>query len=300
MLTRCPACQTIFRVQADTLRIAHGQVRCGRCNAQFNALDSLADDPESLEDKPLDTPDSAIATAPEEGTHTDQSGEPAFERLATEQHPAADVEPGADLSEVASPPAAHERVVDPAVSPENRPESEVLSPEIIQAALLIEEPVRRSSEARLAGWLTIAVLLLLLVGQWIYLQRAPLFEREALRPALRQFCAVLGCALPLPRQPERIEVIERVVREHAQVAQALFVELTFISRADQTIAYPVLELRLIDVSGNRAASRRFLPADYLPAETDIRAGLSPKMPVHVTLELAVPEFEVVSFYFDFF
>jgi hypothetical protein len=152
----------------------------------------------------------------------------------------------------------------------------------------------------LTGWLAIAALLLLLVGQWVYLQRAPLFEREALRPALRQFCAVLGCALPLPRQPERVEIIERVVREHARAAQALFVELTFISRAEQTIAYPVLELRLIDVSGNRAASRRFLPADYLPVATDIRAGLSPALPVHVTLELVAPEFEVVSFYFDFF
>ena len=35
--------------------------------------------------------------------------------------------------------------------------------------------------ARLAGWLAIVALLLLLVGQWVYLQRAPLFEREALR-----------------------------------------------------------------------------------------------------------------------
>ena len=300
MLTRCPACQTIFRVQADILRIAHGQVRCGRCNAQFNALDSLADDPETLEDKPLDTPASAVASAPEEGTRADQSGEPAFEQLTPEQHPAPGAEPGADLPDVAPPPAAPELVVDAGVSRDNRPEADVLTPEIIQAALLIEEPERRSSASRLAGWLAIVALLLLLVGQWVYLQRAPLFEREALRPALRQFCAVLDCALPLPRQPERIEIIERVVREHAQVAQALLVELTFVSRADQTIAYPVLELRLSDVSGNRAASRRFLPSDYLRAETDIRAGLSPGLPVHVTLELAAPDIEVASFYFDFF
>jgi hypothetical protein len=282
------------------LRIAQGQVRCGRCNAQFNALDSLADDPETLEDRPTDTLDSAAASAPEEDARADQSDEPAFEQLTPEQHPAPDAEPGAALPEVAPPPAAPELVVDAAVSQDNRPEADVLTPEIIQAALLIEEPERRSSVSRLTGWLAIAALLLLLAGQWVYLQRAPLFEREALRPVLRQFCAVLGCALPLPRQPERIEIIERVVREQAQVAQALFVELTFVSRADQTIAYPVLELRLSDVSGNRAASRRFLPADYLPAQTDIRAGLSPGLPVHVTLELVAPEFEVVSFYFDFF
>ncbi len=283
MLTRCPACQTIFRVQADTLRIAHGQVRCGRCNGQFNALDSLADDPETFEDKPLDALERA---------HPEQR--PAFEPWTPEQRPAADVEP--DVEPDAAPPPG---VVPPPAADEC-PTADVLPPEIIQAALLTEEPLHRSSMARLAGWFAIAVLLVLLAGQWVYLQRAPLFERTALRPALRQFCAVLGCALPLLRQPERIEVIARVVREHAQIAQALFVELTFVSRADVTIAYPMLELRLIDVSGNRVASRRFLPADYLPADTDIRAGLPPGLPVHVTLELAAPDIEVAAFHFDFF
>jgi len=111
---------------------------------------------------------------------------------------------------------------------------------------------------------------------------------------------MLGCDLPLPRRPERIEVVERVVRAHPRVAGALLVELSFVSRADQPIAYPVVELRLTDVSGNRAASRRFLPNDYLPAEADVRAGLRPEQPVHVTLEVVNPAIDVVSFYFDFF
>src|SRR5690606_34656537 len=38
MLTRCPSCQTTFKVTSDILRVAEGQVRCGRCQYQFNAL----------------------------------------------------------------------------------------------------------------------------------------------------------------------------------------------------------------------------------------------------------------------
>lgn len=38
MLTRCPSCQTTFKVTSDILRVADGQVRCGRCQYQFNAL----------------------------------------------------------------------------------------------------------------------------------------------------------------------------------------------------------------------------------------------------------------------
>lgn len=41
MFARCPACQTVFRVQPEQLRAHHGEVRCGRCYASFNALDRV-------------------------------------------------------------------------------------------------------------------------------------------------------------------------------------------------------------------------------------------------------------------
>ncbi|PKO56701.1 MAG: hypothetical protein CVU28_02010 [Betaproteobacteria bacterium HGW-Betaproteobacteria-21] len=41
MLTRCPACQTVFRLRAEQLRARHGEVRCGHCFNPFNALDHL-------------------------------------------------------------------------------------------------------------------------------------------------------------------------------------------------------------------------------------------------------------------
>jgi predicted Zn finger-like uncharacterized protein len=44
MLTQCPNCQTIFRVTSEILRVAEGQVRCGRCQRQFDALARLIDE----------------------------------------------------------------------------------------------------------------------------------------------------------------------------------------------------------------------------------------------------------------
>ena len=41
---RCPACQTVFRVRPEQLRAHHGEVRCGRCHAAFNALEHLLDE----------------------------------------------------------------------------------------------------------------------------------------------------------------------------------------------------------------------------------------------------------------
>ncbi len=41
LATRCNACTTVFRVVRDQLRVSDGWVRCGRCNAVFNATDDL-------------------------------------------------------------------------------------------------------------------------------------------------------------------------------------------------------------------------------------------------------------------
>lgn len=44
MYTQCANCSTVFRVTAEVLRVAHGQVRCGVCNATFDALEALIDE----------------------------------------------------------------------------------------------------------------------------------------------------------------------------------------------------------------------------------------------------------------
>ena len=43
LATRCPACQTIFRVVKDQLLVSDGWVRCGRCSDVFNANEALFD-----------------------------------------------------------------------------------------------------------------------------------------------------------------------------------------------------------------------------------------------------------------
>ncbi len=43
MYTQCPDCATVFRVTAEALRIAQGDVRCGVCATTFNALENLSE-----------------------------------------------------------------------------------------------------------------------------------------------------------------------------------------------------------------------------------------------------------------
>ncbi|HEX9403764.1 MAG TPA: DUF3426 domain-containing protein [Steroidobacteraceae bacterium] len=44
MYTQCSKCETVFKLSAEVLRVAGGQVRCGRCGEVFNALARLAED----------------------------------------------------------------------------------------------------------------------------------------------------------------------------------------------------------------------------------------------------------------
>jgi predicted Zn finger-like uncharacterized protein len=44
LITRCPACQTSFRVVPDQLRMSEGWARCGQCSEIFDAASSLQED----------------------------------------------------------------------------------------------------------------------------------------------------------------------------------------------------------------------------------------------------------------
>ena len=85
MFTQCSKCETIFKLSAEVLRAAGGQVRCGKCGEVFNALARLAEDSsaftsgetefelESRADSILQTPPAPPASPP--ASRSDDTGE---------------------------------------------------------------------------------------------------------------------------------------------------------------------------------------------------------------------------------
>lgn len=49
LFTQCSKCETVFKLSAEVLRAASGQVRCGKCGEVFNALTRLAEDSTAFE-----------------------------------------------------------------------------------------------------------------------------------------------------------------------------------------------------------------------------------------------------------
>lgn len=88
MKTRCPECQTTFRVTPDQLRARAGKVRCGQCQMVFNALDSLIEEhlPTS-NDLPALPPETSAAAQVELVAPIDFSPPPPASRLEAENQP---------------------------------------------------------------------------------------------------------------------------------------------------------------------------------------------------------------------
>lgn len=118
-LVRCPACQTVFRLQPEQLRAHGGRVRCGHCFTLFDAREHFVDTGATRHSAPAEsgmTPSApASEQTPGEGLH------PPGETLFVLEDPGPDLPPPpttpwpTKLDEEHAPPSAHDSAgaVDP-------------------------------------------------------------------------------------------------------------------------------------------------------------------------------------------
>jgi len=94
VFTQCPQCETVFRLSADALGAAGGQVRCGRCGEVFDALKRLAEEPRmfAIGESTLEL--EARAEQILESLGVGASGEPESNERSSENSPPIEVEEG--------------------------------------------------------------------------------------------------------------------------------------------------------------------------------------------------------------
>lgn len=102
MYTQCPDCATVFRVTAEALRVAQGDVRCGVCATSFNALENLSERPFAAADEDSPSPDDSMTVEELPGTENIELSAPA------------------ELAVVADPPAPESMPDDPAAADDAR------------------------------------------------------------------------------------------------------------------------------------------------------------------------------------
>jgi predicted Zn finger-like uncharacterized protein len=266
--TFCPSCSTVFAIKAEHLLAAGGRVRCGECGLVFRAFDYVYED--------LDMTQSALA---EHNARQAEQVERVDEEDRTSGEPAeggAGDQGGGDIVEDAIAAGFSMPPEYPATW-----------------------PMRHNLGRTVAKGLAIGALLLLLGVQWLYFNRNVLAAQNDWRPGLQTLCTVLRCELPLQVDLSRIELLNRDVRKHPQVAGALLINAILVNRAAFPQPYPTLEVTFSNASGTPVAARRFSPAEYLGDHTDLKAGMPVDVPLQVVLEIEDPGEDAVSFQFEF-
>jgi len=270
MFTSCPDCLKQFRIQASQLSIASGQVECGACGHQFNALSRLSDTPLTLNQKNYEF-DYELSAEPALGE------EPEFDIPVSENEKEAtsnaETNEGALMSEF---------------------------PDEIPDELRDELPVKRSLLATIIWAFGALLLCIIIIVQLAWFNRDELLIRyPQLEPVAREICERLQCEILRHKDISSIKLLNRDVRNHPLYEGSLLVNATMANKSETIQPYPQIQLALFNLEGEVIAYREFKPDEYLDDSINIPAGMMPESPIHFVLEVGGPTEGAVSFEFHF-
>jgi predicted Zn finger-like uncharacterized protein len=311
VITLCPKCKLSLAVTAADLRVAQGQVRCGRCTAVFNALASLQElpeDPAGL-DADAEQPqqaESESATADTVATPAGEPAAPAPPEPVPEPAPAPAPEfeePPETLKprvEFRLNPALLEAVRDD--SPQRPSGAMTASPVATATAEELQEPFQTARRADRAGWLMAASfgLAALLVLQVAYRHAAALTEVPLLGPAMAGVQSRLGSGRAPDWDVGAYELQQRGVVAEPDAAGTLTVRASIRNSGRKAQPAPTLRLTLLDRFGNRVASRDLRPGEYAGAANAVPEGamLHPGQRLDAEVSVLDPGGETVGFELD--
>ena len=295
MFTRCTACGTGFRINADQLGAQHGRVRCGSCGAVFSALDSL------IESGDLQSGNAGLAGA---GTHEhrdDQTADlfhstgHASDVVRVEQaHPprpedaaavAAPAEPVASepfapepfAPEPAAPePAAPEpfatavRAYEPTATQHTVTTQPGVGMIMGESSLFLTPPPRRFPWLTLFGVL-LGAATLAAQGAWFYRNELAIMV-PATKPMLDEMCLHAGCSLEPALDAQAISIEASDLQADPGNRAILTLTALIRNRAGFAQPLPHLEIALTDAQDIALAKRVLKPGQYTASQPRLAAN----------------------------
>ena len=284
MLTRCPNCETTFRVTPEQLKARQGRVRCGECQEVFNALDTL------VEAAPAAMPAAAMPEEVTPNSREDDNVAPVetapIAENAEEPTPAAEVAPdlshGPPMAPPAEAPEAPKAPEDLEVEPEPEAPTSAANGDWAAAA----SPARRRRWPWALG--IVATALVLAMQAIMHFRTEIAVLHPDARPLLLAACETFGCKLLLPRKAELMSIETSDL--HPEANGKLTLTATLKNRAPFAQEHPHLELTLTDTADKALVRRVLAPADYLSTAARAEAGFAAgkETPVDLSVEADVP------------
>ena len=266
--TRCPACQTVFKVVPDQLRVSEGWVRCGQCSEIFDAALHLCQEPQ-IASQVGEIPRAVAAVAPV-----------ASEPVALPELVAPPVLPEPlGIEVIPEKPVGHETpTLDPVAAEASSTEGESTQLPVAGLAAPVsflrnaqQKSVWRKPWVRVALGLTALGLVAALALQAIVQERDRIAASlPDARPALAAVCEILRCKISPLRQIESVVIDSSTFSKLRGDAFRLSFAVKNTSAID--LAMPALELTLTDSQDQPALRRVFLPSEFGATSNALAAG----------------------------
>jgi predicted Zn finger-like uncharacterized protein len=296
MQTQCPHCDTRFRVTENQVNIADGFVRCSVCKEVFNAFEVA----EQHDRQPslLSQKNSKNETfAPEfdndtpKSTSTEQSSENSNDIENLQEIEAV------DFNKTSATDDSRKDAFNFFDEEANESLSHVV-PEQYKDSYSSNSSTLASSLLWGTGVLFLAATLLI---EYTWFNRDQLNQIPQMQVWADKLCQRFECKNITLHNPKKIELIARNVYSHPNEKNALIVNITMKNNANFAQPYPIMQISFSDVRGGNVAARRFLPAEYLPAEiqqSDLQL-LEPDTNMTFTMEIQDPGKQAMTYEFDF-
>lgn len=329
MFTQCPQCETVFKLSADALGAAGGQVRCGRCGEVFDSLKRLAEEPHMfvIGESTLELEARAEQILESLGVETKSEALPAEDAGASitnveNPEPAAEIDRSLEFSltptdldrifigsvgtrdlifsDEAPPPEEEEQLeyverrrrhVDELPAGE---EHEATPPAAADVVAFLQPDVQ--GQRRWPYVVAMVLLAVLLAGQVVHRNREWLASHGPLGAALRSLYADLGRPLPAPANLSGYQLRQWGASGDASANGALRVRASILNTSTQLQPFPLLRVTLEDRFGAHIGTRDFEPAEY--SGKPLTRLLSPGERADATVEILDPGKNAEGFELD--
>ncbi|MEI7613486.1 MAG: DUF3426 domain-containing protein [Betaproteobacteria bacterium] len=274
MKTRCPTCQTVFRVTSEQLKARSGKVRCGQCQVVFNALDHLLENtgsaaltaPSLVTERPAPQVLAPVEVAAEtEVEILDYPSDPRVDILLEPLEPAEAVEAPEHEAPIALSETEAQTLgkATGLILPRETTEIPGYSKwtEGVMTAPFSQHNEKRS---RWPFILAAILLIIALAGQIVFRFRSDIaVAAPLLRSSLEALSQALDTTIPLPRHVDLVSIEASDLQTDAANGNLLVLNATLRNRANYAQELPFLELSLTDTHDATLARRVFAPGEYL-------------------------------------
>jgi predicted Zn finger-like uncharacterized protein len=297
MQTRCPNCQTLYRIDQDVLDRAGGQARCFRCDTVFDAFSHppQADASEDIEPPPQG-PEPAAGEPAESPATASQAAEVESAPFDRREPDGLDDVPDLEISPSA---AADGDSALPFEVPDDLPDIEPAAEHTLDAERTLAPPKGHGLGHTLLPGLAGVLLIALAVGQLAWFNRTQVLATPLGHQLASSLCPLFGCEVPPRRAPSRFAVLERNVGPDPERDGVLMMRLGFSNNAEFAQPLPDIQLSLYDSQQKLMARRRLHPPEYLFPAPAADVLVAPGDVVQVDLRLEDPGRHATGFKLEF-